>query len=150
MEFHDCYRSVLGAVAWVAFTRAHLAVYMQVLQRRVNAPRIQDCKRLHIVIRYFKRHKCGLRSIRVKHPLELVTVTDAAFTAQPDEPMGLVLQGLAAILCEDREGDAKANSTIGKANLADFTARRRRRVVRRTFSAELNGLVDSIEQMLLL
>ena len=31
-----------------------------------------------------------------------------------------------------------------------FTVRRQRRVVRRTFSAELNGLADSVEQVLLL
>ena len=37
-----------------------------------------------------------------------------------------------------------------KGNLFDFTVRRQRRVVRSTFSAELNGLVDTIESMLLL
>ena len=36
------------------------------------------------------------------------------------------------------------------ANLIDFTVRRQRRVVRSIFSAELNGLVDSVEQLLLL
>lgn len=36
------------------------------------------------------------------------------------------------------------------ANLVDFTVRRQRRVVRSAFSAKLNGLVDSIEQMLFL
>lgn len=34
--------------------------------------------------------------------------------------------------------------------MLDFTVRRQRRVVRSTFSAELNGPVDSIEQVLLL
>ena len=34
--------------------------------------------------------------------------------------------------------------------MVDFTVRRQRRVVRSTFSAELNGLVDSVEQMMLL
>ena len=36
----------------------------------------------------------------------------------------------------------------GKADLVYFTVRRQRRVVRSTFGAELNWLVDSIEQML--
>ena len=35
------------------------------------------------------------------------------------------------------------------ANLLDFTVRRQRRVVRSTFAAELNGLVDSVEQLVL-
>ena len=42
------------------------------------------------------------------------------------------------------------HSKSGKANLLDFVTRKQRRVVRSTFSAELNGLVDSIESMLLL
>ena len=41
-------------------------------------------------------------------------------------------------------------SVCGKADLAEFTARPQRRVVISTFGAERNGLVDSIEQMLLL
>ena len=38
-------------------------------------------------------------------------------------------------------------SFSGKANLVDFILRRQRRAARSTFSAELNWLVDSIEQM---
>ena len=41
-------------------------------------------------------------------------------------------------------------SSSGGANLVGFTVRRHRGVVRSTFSAELNGLVDPIEQLLLL
>ena len=44
----------------------------------------------------------------------------------------------------------KPQSSDGTANLLDFVIRRQRRVVRSTFSAELNGLVDSVESMLLL
>ena len=40
-------------------------------------------------------------------------------------------------------------SLRGKANLIDLTVRRQRRAARSTFSAELHGLVDSTEQMLL-
>ena len=48
---------------------------------------------------------------------------------------------------DDSEGPG---SLDGLANLVDFTVRRQRRVVRSTFSAELNGLVDSVEQLFLL
>ena len=63
------YRSVLGVVAWTALTRAELAVYVQALQRRAHAPRVADCKRFNMVIRYMKKHKCGLKSVRFKHKL---------------------------------------------------------------------------------
>ena len=146
---HDAYRSVLGAVAWTVLTRAELAVYVQALQRRAHAPGIKDCKRLNVVIRYMKRHKRGLKSIALQHPLELVAFTDVAFQAQPEEPTGLALRGLAAVLQEDR-GIELRHGNNEFANMVDFIARRQRRVVRSTFSAELNGLVDSVEQMLLL
>ena len=75
--------------------------------------------------------------------------TDAAFKAQPEESSGLALRGLAAILEKDR-GKIERHGDTEFANMVDFTVRRQRRVVRSTFSAELNGLVDSIEQVLLL
>ena len=56
---HEAYRSVLGAVAWIVLTRTELAVYVQAFRRRACAPRIKDRKRLHILIRYMKRRKCG-------------------------------------------------------------------------------------------
>lgn len=62
-EVHDAYRSVLGAITWTVLTRAELAVYVQALQRRAHAPRMKDCKRLNIVIRHMKRHRCCLKSI---------------------------------------------------------------------------------------
>ena len=43
-----------------------------------------------------KRHKCGLKSITLKHPLKLVAFTDAAFKAQPEDTTGLAFRELAA------------------------------------------------------
>ena len=64
--------------------------------------------------------------------------------------MGLVLRGLVAILVEDNhgKGGSKPQGDIGLVDLVDFPLRRQRRVIRSTFSAGLNGLVDRIEQML--
>lgn len=147
---HETYRSVPGAVAWIVRTRAELAVYLQALQRRAHEPRIKDCKMLNIVIGYMKRHKCGLKSVTLSHPLKLVASIDATFKAQPEEPTGFALRGVAAVLCGDRGNSSKPHGDNGKADLIDFTLRRQRGVVRSTFCAELNGLVDSNEQMLLL
>ena len=66
-----------------------------------------------------------------------------------DEPTGLALRGLAATCMEDTD-QSRPQAANSVANLLDFTVRRQRRVVRSTFSAALTGLVDSIEQMLLL
>ena len=145
--FHEAYRWVLGAVAWTVLSWPDLAAHVQALQRRTHAPHIPDCKDLNVLIRYMERRKCGLNSVDFKHPLELVAFIDAAFETQLEEPIGLARRGLAAILCEDRRCDVKPNSSNGEANPIDSTVRRQRRVVRSTFGADLNGLVDSIEQM---
>ena len=104
----------------------------------------------NIVIWYMKHNKCGLGLIILVHPLKLVAFTDAVFKAQPEEATGLVFRGSVAVLCEDRRNVCKFHSSHGKVDFIDFTMRRQRRVVRSMFSAELNGLVDSIEQVLLL
>lgn len=147
---HDAYRSAPAAVARIVATRVGFAVYVQALQRRAHAPRIKDGKRLDLVIRRMKRHKCGFKSIKFQHQFKLVGFIDAAFKAQPGEATWLALRGLAAALREDGGGKAQPMSTSGEANYIDFTVRRQRRVVRSTFSADLNGLVDGIDQVLLL
>ena len=149
-QLHETYRSVLGAVAWTALTRAELDVYEQALQRRAHAPRIIDCKRLNVMIRHMKRHRCGFKRIILQHPLKLIAPVDAAFKAQPEGATGLALRGLAATLCEDKVAGKQLHGDSKKANLVDFIVRRQMRVVRSTFSAEFNGSVDSINQMLLL
>ena len=75
---------------------------------------------------------------------------DAAFKAQPEEPIGWAPRGLAAVLCEDRGCGLTFHGGNAKARFIHFTVRRQMRVVRSTFGAESNGLVDIIEQMLLL
>lgn len=87
------YKSVLVALAEVVFTRAELAVYVQVLQRRAHAPRIKYCRGLSLVIRYMEWHKCGFRSMTFNHPFKLVGFLVAAFGAQPEESIGLALRG---------------------------------------------------------
>ena len=119
-------------------------MYIQALQRRGTAPRVKDAKRCNLVIRYLRRHKSGLRAVRLSHPMRLVGFTDAAFKALVDEPSGLALRGLAAVQMSDT-GLSKPHSSNGRGNLLDYAVRRQRRVVRSTFSAELNGLVDSVE-----
>ena len=122
---HEAYRCVIGVVAWTVLTRAELAVYVQALQRRAHALGIKDCRRLSLVLRHMERHKCGLKSIALKHPLKFVGLTDAAFKAQPGESIGLATRGLAATL-QEGTCDQKPMSSSGKANSIDFTVGRQR------------------------
>ena len=52
---HDLFRSCIGAIAWAVLSRADIAVYVQVLQRRGHAPRVVDIKRCNLVIRFLRR-----------------------------------------------------------------------------------------------
>ena len=63
-------------------------------------------------------------------------------------PIGLAPRGLAATLCEDGDDGTKPHGKSDTANLVDFVVRGQRGVVGSTFSAELNGFVDSVEQIL--
>lgn len=92
---------------------AALAVYVQVFQRRVHAPRVTDCKRLNLVIRYMKGYKCGLNIVCLKRPLKLVGFIDAGFKAQPDEPTGFALRGGAAISHGDPPENDQPHSVGG-------------------------------------
>ena len=101
-QVHDVYRSVLGAAAWAALIRADLVVYVQALQRRAHALRIVDCKRCNLLIRYLHKFTCGLRSIKLSHPLRPLGFTDVAFMALVGDSRGLALGSLATILLQDR------------------------------------------------
>lgn len=53
-------------------------------------------------------------------------------------------------MCDDLKCGVEFRGANGKASLTDFTVIRQRRVVRSISSAELRGLVDNVEQVLLL
>lgn len=106
--------------------------------------------RQYLVARHMEKHKCGLETVCFKHPFKFVGFIDAAFMAQPDEPTGLALGVVATTMQEDSPKNEQPHNVGGLADLVEFIVRRQRRVVRSTFGAELNGLVDSVEQLLLL
>ena len=147
-ELHAAYMSLLGGVAWTILSRTEVSVYVQALQRYAHKPTVGKCRRLNLVLRFLVRQESGILYKRLEHPLKLVGMSDAAFRAQPDEPSGLALRGLAVMLMEaDKEGPSSRN---GRVHLLEYLTRRIRRVVRSTFSAALNALLDSVENVLLL
>jgi len=144
--------SLLGGVAWTVLTRADIAIYVQALQRRGKAPRIVDCRRINIVVRHLTRHKIGVMYRRIDGPVRLIGFTDSAFKAQENEGSGLALRGLAIVMTADITTGQPATSagTSFQVHLLEWLVRRLRRVVRSTFAAELNALIDSIETLILL
>jgi hypothetical protein len=142
---HAQYMTLLGGCAWCILTRADCAVYVQALQRRAHCPRLTDCRRLNLVVRYMKRVPVTLMYQRITGPLRLLCFSDAAFKAQEDESSGLALRGLIVLVI----GESDSATASGNCHLVDFVVRRQKRVVRSTFSAELNALSDAVETVLL-
>ena len=129
-------------------TRADTAIYVQALQRRGHKPRAVDLRRLNLVVKYLKRHRVSLFYGKVKKPWRITGFSDAAFKAQNEDSSGLCIRGLAVLLTTD--DSESAASPDGNVNLVEFLVRRLKRVVRSTYSAELNALLDSVENILLL
>ena len=147
-EASNAFSSLLGGVAWLCLSNAAIAIYVQSLQRHGQAPRGCDMKRLNLVVRWVKKHKTGIMFKRIKGPLRLVVVSDAAFKSIPDESSGLALRGAVIILCSSSEtSPASPDSTCC---MIEYLCKRQRRVVRSTFSGELNALIDAIELLLVL
>ena len=141
------YSSVLGGVAWMVLTRADLSVYVQALQRRASMPRIVDCKKLNLVARYAKKHPFGIMYKKMTEPLRLVCWSDAAFKSIPEDSSGLALRGCCILLTGDH--DTSPAAADQQCHLVEYMSKRQRRVVRSTFSAELNALIDALEVAIL-
>lgn len=148
-QLHVAFGGCLGSITWSVPTRPDVAVYIQALQRCSAAPGVVDRQGTNLVIRHLRRHKPGLQAVKVSHPLRLVRFTGAACKALLDEHTGLALRAFAAACTEDNDRSCPQSSDF-VASLLDFTMRRQRRVVRNSFAAKLDGLVDSIERLLLL
>ena len=131
----------------MVLTRPDMAVYVQALQRHAAAPRIIDCKRLNTVVRCIQRQRIGIWYRRIPGELKLVVFSDAAFKTQPEESSGLALRGCTIWLTSTTGGGLTAAD--GGGQLLEWICRRQRRVVRSTFSAALNGVIDSLESAIL-
>ena len=142
------YQSVLGSVAFTAPTRADALIYIQALQRRGHAPRLVDCRRLNVLVRYLKKAPVGIFHRKVAEPRRLIAFSDSAFKAQEEESSGLALRGIAVLLTT--ADCISPTSKDGACQLIDYLTRKLKRVVRSTFAAEYNALLDSIEHLLLL
>jgi len=145
-QLHSSYMSLLGGAAWMTLTVAAISVFIQALQRHAQGPRLIDCKRLNALVRYLKRGRIGIWYTKIKGPWRLVAVSDAAFRAQPEDSSGLALRGCVILLVG--ENDKSPASQDASCHMLEYVCRRQRRVIRSTYSGELNALVDTIELLL--
>ena len=154
-ELHTNFSERLGKVAWMVLTRADDAIYIQSLQRRNHNPRYSDIKKLNLLIRHMRGKPLGIwYPMIMTEDVRILGFTDSAFKAQEDENTALALRGLAALIAsDDRQEQQKGVIEIGidhDIHLMEWIVRRLKRVVRSTFAAELNALIDTIESLLLL
>eukprot|EP00971_Amphidinium_carterae_P351093 6491908-Amphidinium_carterae.1 len=136
------YLSLLGGLAWLSQTRADIMVYIQCLQRHGHKPRKADLTRMNTLIKYVRKHRCGLWYPRMSTPEQLWLFSDAAFKAKPEEASGLALKGMAVGITETSQ-----KAGMMKFHLIEFQSNRQRRVVRSTFAAEINSLLDGTEKL---
>ena len=97
-EASNGFSSLLGGVAWLVLANVAIAIYVQALQRHGHKPRGCDMKRLNVVVRWCKKHKCGIMFKKLQGELQIVAVPDAAFKSIPDESSGLALRGAVILL----------------------------------------------------
>ncbi len=144
---HSGYSTLLGGAAWPILTRGDAAIFVQALQRRSHAPRVVDCRRLNVVVRYMQRDKVSMIYEFVPEPHRILGYSDSAFKAQEGEASGLAVRSLAACLATDTP---KGEILTCKIHLLEMLVRRLKRVMRSTYATELGGLVDSIESLILM
>ena len=135
---HSDYLSLLGGLAWLSQTRLDTAIFVQALQRAAQKPLVAHLIRINTVTKWVRRKPSTLLYSRLEGPLKIGAISDAAF--RREDKSGLAMRGAIVALCERH-----ADQPGGRIQIIDFYSRRQRRVVRSTFGAELNSLIDAYE-----
>ena len=145
---YTAYRSLLGGVAWLAQTMMPVCIYISYLQRRSQAPTVNDVKKLNRLLRWIKANlaSLGVQYGRLQEPLQLLCISDSAFKAK--EYDGLAMRGC-VILLASAANDEK-DKQDWKCIPLDWFAKKHTHVVRSTFAAELHSMLDAIGNALLL
>ena len=80
-------------------------------------------------VKWVKRRKCPLRYAKLQSPFRIVVISDSAF--RKEDKTGLAMRGAIVGIAEQHQ-----THPGGKIHVIEFYARKQRRVVRSTFSAE--------------
>ena len=135
---HSDYLSLLGGLSWLSQTRLDMCIYVQALQRAAQSPTVGHLQRLNCVVKWVRRKPAYLHYRQLSGPIKVAVISDAAF--RREDKTGLAMRGCIIALAETH-----ASHPGGHIQIIDFYSRRQRRVVRSTFGAELNALVDGFE-----
>ena len=138
VDFTAQYLSLLGALSWLTQTRTDIAIYTCALQRAAKSPLQEHAVRLNRVVKWCKRKSFCLVFHKLRSPLRVVVISDAAFRKEDNK--GLAMRG--ALICL---GEIFEDHPGGLVHLLEFYARKQRRVTRSTYSAELNAASDAFE-----
>ena len=135
---HSDYLSLLGGLSWLSQTRLDVCIYVQALQRAAQKPTIGHLQRLNCVVKWVRRKPAFLHFCKLIGTIKVAVISDAAF--RREDVTGLAMRGCIIALAE-----AHPSQPGGRIQIIDYYSRRQRRVVRSTFGAELNALVDGFE-----
>jgi hypothetical protein len=130
--------SLLGGLSWLSQSRQDVCIYVQALQRAAKAPTIGNLLRLNLVTKWVRRKKSTLLYQQLLGAIKILALSDAAF--RREDRTGLAMKGSIVALCEQHH-----DHPGGRLQLVDFYSKRQRRIVRSTFGAELNSLIDCFE-----
>jgi hypothetical protein len=135
---HSDFLSLLGGLSWLNQTRLDCCIYTQALQRAAQKPTVAHLVRLNCVVRWVKRKPATLLYAKLQGEIKVLDISDAAF--RREDKSGLAMRGAVIAISESH-----SSHPGGRVQIIDWYSRRQRRVVRSTFGAELNALVDSLE-----
>ena len=90
------------------------------------------------MVKWIRRKPAFLHFRQLTGTLKVAVISDAAF--RREDSTGLAMRGCIIALAE-----AHDSHPGGKLQIVDFYSKRQRRIVRSTFGAELNALVDGFE-----
>jgi len=150
-EAHSLYRSLLGAVAYLAHTRLDVVVFVSALQRNSHQSKLEHLKRLNKLLSWIQHHpkkilyKGGRKTggCGIAEASHLRIISDAAFKKETDD--GYSLRGVVYVRAIGT--DPVSKNTI--CHILDWTCKSQRHVCRSTFAAELLGAGDAADQGLL-
>eukprot|EP00959_Pyramimonas_sp_CCMP1952_P042945 898683-Pyramimonas_sp.AAC.1 len=135
--------SLLGRVAWMVLTRADIVVYVGKLQRNMKDVKISDSKDLNKVLKWIKRAPSTIIFSRPTSPLCMTVIADSAYPA--DDVDCLALRAASIGLCE-----VPGSAPSGCFHVWEYFSRKQAKVIRGTFSAELNNAIEATEYGMLL
>ena len=96
---HSLYRSLLGAVAYLAHTRVDIMVFVCALQRHVARPTVEHARKLNRVLRWIQKNPKKLHYVPFQDSAtHLRVVSDAAFKKETAD--GYSLRGALFLRCE--------------------------------------------------